>query len=320
MGRMTYNENVDYKKEFSKTIKEIKKNKPKMSREEKELLKFREQLKTSILEKGLLNKITLTNYGILDGEDRFKTLQELKLIEVPPFTNDLYTKDYADKYPQYFTWKEVKDYKEFMELRVISSLSRKSKRKEIEAYCKLIEAIPNEQIGNYVIEKFKKYIPERTLYRWIPQQYKRAKLPSGNYLLEKPDTITTSIRLPRPLFERYKQKYDGNINFRMKWLIEKDLELDLVDKDDIKNFLESNKPQQTEEVKELIEKSKDLVQQHPVEIEHKIKEDYCGICGKYTKFEWDSFNQQYVCIECKSRELDRLKKTPAKIVIGEVGK
>jgi uncharacterized protein YwqG len=92
---------------------------------------------------------------------------------------------------------------------------------------------------------------------------------------------------------------------------------ELITEDKLQQYLMEH---QSLEVKELIDKSKELVQQHPIEIEHKIKEDYCGICGKYTKFEWDSFNQQYVCIECKSRELDRLKKTRAKIVIGEVGK
>jgi hypothetical protein len=33
---MTYNENIDYKKEFSKTLREIKRNKPKLSRDEKQ--------------------------------------------------------------------------------------------------------------------------------------------------------------------------------------------------------------------------------------------------------------------------------------------
>jgi hypothetical protein len=321
---MTYNENIDYKKEFAKTVKEIKRNKPKLSREEKELLKFREQLKTSILEKGLLNKITLTNYGILDGEDRFKTLQELKLIEVPVLTNDLYTKQFADKYPEYFTWKEVKDYKEFKELRVISSLSRKLRRKEIEDYCKLIDGtMSNEQIGNYVIEKFKKYIPERTLYRWIPQQYKRAKLPSGNYLLEKPDTITTSIRLPKPLFEKYKEKYDGNINFRLKWLIEKDLELDLVDKEDIKNFLESNKPQQPQEIKQTIQQAQEILEnnQEDKNVDYKpSKFDFCKVCNRTTRHVWNSFTQEYMCGECYAKEINKVgKQTPARIEIRKVG-
>jgi hypothetical protein len=78
--------------------------------------------------------------------------------------------------------------------------------------------------------------------------------------------------------------------------------------------------EQEPEIKELIDKSKELVQQHPVEIEHKVKEDYCGVCGKFTRFEWDSFNQQYVCVECKNRELSRVKQTPAKVEIRQVVK
>jgi gas vesicle protein len=325
---MTYNENIDYKKEFAKTVKEIRKNKPKLSREEKELLKFREQLKTSILEKGLLNKITLTNYGILDGEDRFRILQELKLVEVPPLTNDLFCKEFADKYPQYFAWKEVKDYKEFKELRVISSLSRKLRRKEIEEYCKLIEGtMPDNQIANFIVKKFSKYISNATLYRWIPSKYKHKQtfsneknLPEGMNILQKPETVTFSIRTTRSQKERFYElckKHGLQVNDVIKQLID----------EWIKKTSSAVTPsesgtveQQPQEIKDLLNNSKELVQQHPIEVEHKVKEDYCGVCGKFTRFEWDSFNQQYVCVECKNKELSRvIKQSPSKIEIRKVG-
>jgi hypothetical protein len=320
-----YNENMDYKKEFSKTIKEIRKNKPKMSREEKELLKFKEQLKTSILEKGLLNKITLTNYGILDGEDRFKTLQELKLIEVPPFTNDLYVKEYADKYPQYFTWREVKDYKEFKELRVVSSLTRKPERKEIQDYCKVIDGtMPNEQICNYVIEKFSKYIPQATLYRWIPQQYKRPKFSNENYLpegldiLQKPQTTTFSVRTTRSQKEKFYElcnKHGLKVNDVVKQLI-----------DEWIKKMSSVQPQLVEqqpEIKQTIQQAQEILEnnQEDKNVDYKpSKFDFCKVCNRTTRHIWNSFTQEYMCGECYSREISRVtKQTPSKIEIRKAG-
>jgi hypothetical protein len=111
-----------------------------------------------------------------------------------------------------------------------------------------------------------------------------------------------SIRLPRPLYEGYKQKYDGNVNFRLKWLIQKDLEFDLVYKEDIKNFLESNKPQQPQEIKETIQHAQEILenkQEEPKIIEYQpSKFDYCKVCNKTTRHVWNSFTQEYMCGEC----------------------
>jgi hypothetical protein len=245
---------------------------------------------------------------------------------LPMFVDELFTKETADKFG--FKWIDVKDKNEYYRKRVTCAYLRKpdSLREDLLLWAEsLAGTMPTNEVCSYISKELEGILSPRTIERYLPNEYKRKYEMKSNsdmlsQLTTKPDTVTMSIRLPRPLYEGYKQKYDGNVNFRLKWLIQKDLEFDLVYKEDIKNFLESNKPQQQPEIKELIENSKELVQQHPVEIEHKVKDDYCGVCGKFTRFEWDSFNQQFICIECKNRELSRVKQTPAKVEIRQVVK
>jgi hypothetical protein len=317
MDRMTYDENINYQKLLNKELRQRKRR----TRQERELEKFNEQLSKSIEKDGLIEPIVICQYGVISGESRIRQIKGL-----PIFTDELFTKETADKFG--FKWIDVQDKNDYYRKRMTCAYLHKQDkgREDLLLWAEsLAGTMPTKEVCSYIVKQMEGILSERTIRRYLPDEYKDTSKDrfcgqlTAN-LMTKPDTVTMSIRLPKPLYEGYKQKYDGNVNFRLKWLIQKDLEFDLVYKEDIKNFLESNKPQQQPEIKELIENSKELVQQHPIEVEHKVKEDYCGVCGKYTRFEWDSFNQQFVCVECKNRELSRVKQTPAKVEIRQVVK
>jgi len=312
-----YDENVNYQKLLNKELREHKRR----TRQEREYEKFSVQLSKSIEKDGVIEQPVICQYGVISGLDRIRHMKGL-----PMFVDELFTKETADKFG--FKWIDVKDKNEYYRKRVTCAYLRKpdSLREDLLLWAEsLAGAMPTNEVCSYISKELEGILSPRTIERYLPNEYKRKYEMKSNsdmlsQLTTKPDTVTMSIRLPRPLYEGYKEKYKGQVNFRLKWLIEKDLRHDLVFKEDIESFLQANKPEQQPEIKELIENSKELVQRHPVEVEHKVKEDYCGVCGKFTRFEWDSFNQQYVCIECKNRELNRVKQTPAKVEIRQVVK
>jgi len=309
-------------KKLKETIREIKRNKPKKTRQERELEKFNEQLSKSIEKDGLIEPIVICQYGVISGESRIRQIKGL-----PIFVDELFTKETADKFG--FKWIDVQDKTDYYRKRMTCAYFHKQDkgREDLLLWAEsLAGTMPTKEICSYIAKQMEGILSETTIRRYLPDEYKMTSKDRfcnqlNANLMTKPDTVTTSIRLPRPLFEKYKEKYDGNMNFRLKWLIEKDLELDLVDKEDIKNFLESNKPQQPQEVKETIQHAQEILekkQEEPKIIEYQpSKFDFCNVCNKTTKHIWSVDTQSYLCDECYRKELNKVtKQTPAKVVIG----
>jgi RNase P subunit RPR2 len=315
---MAYDENIDYEKEFAKTLKEIRKNKPKKTRQERELEKFNEQLSRSIEKDGLIEPIVICKYGVITGESRMRQIKGL-----PPFTNELYTKETADRFG--FIWKDVEDEEQFWRMKITCGLLRKEGklRKEVlQLAQRLSSRIPMNEVANYIVKLMDGIVHKRRIYEYLPKEYKTSAqhaLPEGMNILQKPETVTFSIRTTRSQKEKFYElcnKKGLQVNDVIKHLIDEWIKK----MTSTVTTSEGGTIEQEPEMKELINKSKELVQQHPVEIEHKVKDDYCGVCGKFTRFEWDSFNQQHVCVECKNKELSRVKQTPAKVEIRQVVK
>jgi hypothetical protein len=310
-------------KKLKETIKEIKRNKPKKTRQERQYEKFSKQLDKSIEKDGVIEQPVICQYGVISGLDRIRHMKGL-----PMFVDDLLKKETAEKFG--IKWIDVKDKDEYHRKRVTCAYLHKadSIREDLLLWAEsLAGTMPTNEVCSYIVKQLDGILSERTIERYLPEEYKMVNRTPKTYVdsmstsfITKPDTVTTSIRLPRPLFEKYKEKYDGNINFRLKWLIEKDLELDLVDKEDIKVFIESNKPQQQPEIKQTIQHAQEILEnkQEDKNVDYKpSKFDFCKVCNRTTRHVWNSFTQEYMCGECYAKEMSKVtNQSPARIVIG----
>jgi hypothetical protein len=318
---MTYNENINYKKEFAKIVKEIKKNKPKKTRQEREYEKFSEQLDKSIELDGMIEQPVISNWGVISGNERLKHIKGL-----PIDTRELYTKETADKFG--LKWIEVKDQDEFHRKRVTCAYLRKEGRlrSEILDYARSLEGkMPINQIANYVVDKLKGVIYKQRIYEYLPKEYKTSSqcgLPEGMNMLQKPQTVTFSIRTTRSQKERFYElckKHGLQVNDVVKQLLDEWIKkMTSTDSCSGQETIE----QQPQEIRETIQHAQEILenkQEEPKIIEYQpSKFDYCNDCHKTTKHIWNSFTQSYMCGECYAKEMNKVtNQSPARMVIGK---
>jgi hypothetical protein len=316
---MTYNENVNYKKEFAKTVKEIRKNKSKWGREEKQLLKFNDQLSKSIEKDGLIEPIIICKYGVISGDSRIRQIKGL-----PAIINELYTPETANKFG--FIWKNVEDEEQFWRMKITCGLLRKEGklRKEVlQLAQKLSSKMPMNEVANYIVKLMNGIVDKRRIYEYLPKEYKTSPycgLPDGMNILQKPQTVTFSIRTTRSQKERFYElcnKHGLQVNDVVKQLIDEWIQK-------MTNTVVSSEDtsvEQQPEIKQTIEHAEQILaskQEEPKIIEYQpSKFDYCDVCHKTTRHIWNSFSQEYMCGECYSREMDKItKQSPSKVVIG----
>jgi uncharacterized membrane protein YheB (UPF0754 family) len=312
MDRMTYNENMNYKKLLNKELREHKRR----TRQQIIIDNFMKQLQDSVNEWGIIEVPVLCQWGIISGESRLKLVKD-KPIDV----NELLSPETCKKYG--WKWLDIPNKEDYYRLRIELGLIRNPVRNEILQYAKYLEGqgIKPENMVKTLHEKLKGRLTERTIRNYLPKELKRSYSNSerlSELMFTKEPMVTLCFRLPKGLKIDYQNKFKENIGLYLRFFMKFHLEHpELISEDKLHQYFIEH---QSEEVKELINNSKQLVQQHPVEVEHKVKEDYCGICGKFTRFEWDSFNQQFICVECKNRELGKVKQTPAKVEVRQVVK
>jgi antitoxin component of RelBE/YafQ-DinJ toxin-antitoxin module len=217
-----YNENIDYKKEFSKTLKEIRRNKPKLSREEKQLLKFNDQLSKSIEKDGLIEPIIICKYGVISGESRIRQIKGL-----PTITDELYTPETANKFG--FIWKNIDDEEQYWRMKITCGLLRKEGklRKEVlQLAQKLSSKMPMNEVANYIVKLMDGIVDKRRIYEYLPREYKTSPqygLPEGMNILQKPETVTFSIRTTKSQKARFYElckKHGLQVNDVIKQLID----------------------------------------------------------------------------------------------------
>jgi hypothetical protein len=182
--------------------------------------------------------------------------------------------------------------------------------------------MPMNEVANYIVKLMNGIVDKRRIYEYLPKEYKTSPqygLLEGMNILQKPETVTFSIRTTRSQKERFYElcKMTGlQVNDVIKQLID-----EWIKKMTSTVSSTSVETAEQEEIKQTIEHAKEILenkQEQPTIIEYKpSKFDFCKVCNRTTRHVWNSFTQEYMCGECYAKEMSKVtNQSPARIMIG----